>query len=84
MKVEKYESRERLVVLSFWLRQRELCGRSLIIEYFVNCCTQIAEIENDQAFFGQATKGRRRMPGYREAKKDVVSCDKLRGAANRL
>ena len=35
-------------------------------------------------FFGQATKGRRWMPGYREAKKDVVSCDKLRGAANRL
>jgi hypothetical protein len=24
------------------------------------------------------------MPWHREAKKDVVSCDKLRGAANKL
>ena len=30
---------------------------------------------------GQATKGIRWMPWYREAKKDVGSCDKLRGAA---
>ena len=34
--------------------------------------------------FGQATKGVRWMPWRREAMKDVVSCDKLRGAANRL
>ena len=34
--------------------------------------------------FGQATKGVRRMPWRREAMKDVVSCEKLRGAANRL
>ena len=33
---------------------------------------------------GQATKGAWWMPRHREAKKDVDSCEKLRGAANRL
>ena len=33
---------------------------------------------------GQATKGVRWMPWRRTAMKDVVSCDKLRLAANRL
>ena len=33
---------------------------------------------------GQATKGTRRMPWRWEPKKDVVSCEKPRGAANRL
>ncbi len=31
---------------------------------------------------GQATKGTRWMPWRQEAMKDVVSCDKLRGAAS--
>ena len=31
---------------------------------------------------GQATKGIRWMPWHQEAMKDVVSCDKPRGAAN--
>ena len=30
-------------------------------------------------FYGQATKGVRWMPRQREAMKDVVNCDKLRG-----
>ena len=34
--------------------------------------------------FGQAMKGARWMPRYRWATKDVVSCVKLRGAANTL
>ena len=34
--------------------------------------------------FGQATKGARWMPWRREARKDAASCDKPRGAANRL
>ena len=34
--------------------------------------------------FGQANKGIRWMPWYREAMKDVVSCDKPRGGANNL
>ena len=33
-------------------------------------------------FFGQASKGVRWMPWQQEAMKDVVSCDKLRGAAS--
>ena len=33
---------------------------------------------------GQATKGTRRMPWRQVAMKDVVSCEKLRGVANRL
>ena len=32
---------------------------------------------------GQATKGAGRMPWHQEPKKDVVSCEKLRGAANK-
>ena len=32
---------------------------------------------------GQATKGTRRMPWHQEAKKGVVSCEKLRLAARR-
>ena len=37
-----------------------------------------------QLKIGQATKGARWMPWRREAMKDVVSCEKLRGAANWL
>jgi hypothetical protein len=36
-----------------------------------------------RTFDGQATKGTRRMPWHQEAKKGVVSCDKLRGAASK-
>ena len=35
-------------------------------------------------FYGQATKGIRWMPWRRKARKDVVSCEKPQGAANRL
>ena len=31
----------------------------------------------------QANKSTRRMPWHQEPKKDVTSCDKLRGAANK-
>ena len=31
----------------------------------------------------KGTKGERRMPRLQEARKDVVSCEKARGAANR-
>ncbi len=34
-------------------------------------------------FYGQATKGAWWMPWQKQAMKDVVSCDKLRLAANR-
>ena len=33
---------------------------------------------------GQANKGARGMPWHQEPMKDVISCDKLRGAANEL
>ena len=35
-------------------------------------------------FFGQANKGTQWMPWHQQATKDVVSCDKLRVAANTL
>jgi hypothetical protein len=38
-------------------------------------------ISRKKLFYGQATKSVRWMPWHREAMKDVVSCDKLRGAA---
>jgi hypothetical protein len=34
-------------------------------------------------FYGQATKGAWWMPWQKQAKKDVASCDKPRGAARR-
>ena len=40
--------------------------------------------ENFTLKFGQVTKGARWMPWRREAMKDVASCDKPRGAANKL
>ena len=48
----------------------------------VECSTQVSD--DCTVFYGQATKGVRWMPRQREAMKDVVSCEKLRGAANRL
>jgi hypothetical protein len=42
------------------------------------CSGRLIEL---QFFYGQAIKGVRWMPRQREAMKDVVSCDKLRGAA---
>ena len=38
------------------------------------------EYEHKRLFYGQATKGVRRMPWHQEAMKDVVNCDKLRRA----
>ena len=35
-------------------------------------------------FIGQATKGSRWIPWHTEAMKDVVTCDKSRGAGNTL
>ncbi len=46
-------------------------------------CVRV-ELIDLQFFYGQATKGVRWMPWQREAMKDAVSCDKLRGAANGL
>ena len=39
----------------------------------------IAVLIDLQFFYGQATKGVRWMPRQREAMKDAVNCDKLRG-----
>jgi hypothetical protein len=44
-----------------------------------------AEKANESVLgIGQATKSARRMPRHRQPKKDVDSCEKLRGVANRL
>ena len=50
----------------------------------VKCVLLVTTLIVLQFFYGQATKGVRWMPRQREAMKDVVSCEKLRGAANRL
>ena len=57
--------------------------RSLIIEYEISCKNE-ADVISQKQIYGQATKGERGMPWHQEAKKDVESCDNLRGAANRL
>ena len=38
----------------------------------------------DELRRGQAKKSARGMPWHQEPMKDVISCDKLRGAANEL
>ena len=42
---------------------------------------KIAEVISTK---GQANKSARGMPWHQEPMKDVISCDKLRGAANKL
>ena len=41
--------------------------------------TECADADSDE---GQAKKSARGMPWHQEPMKDVISCDKLRGAAN--
>ena len=43
--------------------------------------TERADADSDE---GQANKSARGMPWHQEPMKDVISCDKLRGAANEL
>ena len=47
----------------------------------VDCLHNSREPNN---LFGQAIKSARGMPWHQEPKKDVTSCDKLRGGANIL
>ena len=60
----------------------------LLMGFTCNCKRRVAIILVAKAIQlqvgGQATKGARWMPWRQEAMKDVVSCDKLRGVANRL
>ena len=42
--------------------------------------TECADVHSDE---GQANKSARGMPWHQEPMKDVISCDKLRGAANK-
>ena len=44
----------------------------------------ICEIRGTDFDEGQANKSARGMPWHQEPMKDVISCDKLRGAANKL
>ena len=43
-----------------------------------------SEDEGTKVPNGQAKKGTRGMPWHQEPMKDVISCEKIRGAANRL
>ena len=44
----------------------------------------IQRTRNERSFRGKANKSARGMPWHQEPKKDVTSCDKPRGAANKL
>ena len=48
------------------------------------CETHVIEKRTDIKRKVQAKKSARRMPWHWEPKKDAISCDKLRGAANKL
>src|SRR5438046_8342387 len=56
----------------------------MIFENRIQRFSSVARRCSPQEVRGQATKGGRWMPWRREAMKDVASCDKPRGAANRL
>ena len=67
--------RESIILLGLLGRLVEtFCRRVEVIEF----CNE-RRVEKDQA-----TKGSRRMPWHMAPKKDVVSCEKLRGGANIL
>ena len=46
-------------------------------------CESTSFLEQGRRVSVQVTKGRRGMPRQQKAKKDVASCEKLRGAAHR-
>ena len=64
------------------------------IAQLVECCLCTANVSGSSPlistkietmnFLIQEIKGLRRIPWYSEAMKDVVTCDKLRGAGNKL
>ena len=62
---------------------KQFCSANL---FFQAQILNFAEHKRDllKTCFDQAMKGIRWMPWHREAMKDVVSCDKLRGGANNL
>ena len=55
--------------------------RSFRPELLLRAETERADADSDE---GQANKSARGMPWHQEPMKDVISCDKLRGAANEL
>jgi hypothetical protein len=67
-------------------------GKKIILNYresnhkfLIRDTTILQEIQSESIrgfYLKKVTKGVRRMPGLSEAKKDVTSCDKLRGLAN--
>ena len=70
-----------------------MLGKNEIIEklsrvksqFLIRDTTILQEIQSESIrgfYLKKVTKGVRRMPWLSEAKKDVTSCDKLRGLAN--
>jgi hypothetical protein len=57
-------------------------GASNLKAASVDCAEHICDLP--RTCFDQAKKGIQRMPWYRKATKDVVSCDKPRVGANNL
>ena len=56
-------------------------------DYNFNLCESLHNSQREQLklfSIGQAIKSARGMPWHQEPMKDVISCDKLRGAANEL
>ena len=49
---------------------------------FLQACKRCMEVQCELK--GQADKSARGMPWHQEPMKDVISCEKLRGAANKL
>ncbi len=81
MSKSKYEDIYEVDWLVRWLLSLKEVNRSgnslLSLSRMIRHSTQWPKIG------GQATKGIRWMPWRQEAMKDVVSCDKLRGVANK-
>src|SRR5438270_5101431 len=69
------------------MRREEKEHRVCEVGFFVRCGAygSMAELGSYalSKFYGQATKGAWWMPWQKKAMKDVASCDKPRGAANR-
>ena len=77
----QFLSKSRDSMTFFWLCR---AIRSLMNDSVMNHSESVSTTASVLEMNGQATKSSRRIPWHTEAMKDVVTCDKSRGAGNTL
>ena len=77
--LSRFFTNQKPSVSGFWFERRNSAAREQIA-----WSEALWDLRNLRSWFrrGQAIKSARGMPWHQEPMKDVISCDKLRGAAN--